>query len=126
MATIHLRNDNVHTSIVRMGPWTKSVLGRAALSLASILAASGFLSGQSVAIAVTPGIANHTRPVYAAIQRIQKLTPIPINYEDLQYNSTGDVSNIASLGKSAAPKRQVLVPVGGSFSIKCPGEYRHE
>src|SRR5262249_14921920 len=62
---------------------------------------------------VTVAVSSKSRPLYEAILQIQKLTTIPINYEDLQYNYAGDVKDIGSSTK-------VLVPKGGSFSVNVP------
>jgi hypothetical protein len=74
---------------------------------------SAGLCGQHVTIAVGPGTPNFGRPVYDAITQLQRLTTIPINYEDLQYNYVGDVKDIGS-------STRVLVPKGGSFFVNVP------
>lgn len=86
-------------------------LARAAYATALSVALSGVLLGQQVTITVNPSTPNFGRPVYDAVQQLQNLTTIPINYEDLQYNFAGDLQGISS---------QVLVPRGGSFSVEVP------
>ena len=86
---------------------------RALWFLAGAAIMSGGLCAQQVTIAVGPGTPNFGRPVYDAITKLHRLTTIPINYEDLQYNYAGDVKDIGSNTK-------VLVPKGGSFSVNVP------
>ncbi len=73
---------------------------------------------------MNPSTPNFGRPVYDAIQQLQNLTTIPINYEDLQYNFAGDIQDISSLmtpaQQAAVPGAKVLVPKGGSFSVSVP------
>jgi hypothetical protein len=68
------------------------------------------LSAQHATIAVD----SKSRPMSEALLQLQKLTSIPINYEDLQYYSAADLQ---------APSPTVTgadVPKGGSFSVDVP------
>jgi hypothetical protein len=70
---------------------------------------SSTLCAQYVSVTVN----SKSRPVSEAIQQIQRLTTIPISYEDLQYNYANDLQDIGLSTK-------VLVPKGGSFSVDVP------
>jgi hypothetical protein len=67
------------------------------------------LSAQYATIAVDA----LSRPMYQAVGEIQKLTSIPINYEDLQYYFATDL-------QAPDPTAKVVVPKGGSFSVNVP------
>lgn len=103
----------------------KPMFPRAACAIALSVAMSGLLSGQQVTITVNPSTPDFGRPVYDAIQQLQNLTTIPINYEDLQYTFAGDVRDVSSLmtptqQAAGIPGVKVLVPKGGSFSVNVP------
>ena len=71
--------------------------------------ASSALHAQHVTIAVDSG-----RPMSEAVRQLQKLTSIPIHYEDLQYYFAADLQ-APSPGVTGAD-----VPKGGSFSVDVP------
>ena len=102
----------------------KATFARVACAVLLSVAISGLLSGQQARITVNSSTENFGRPVYDAIQQLQNLTTIPINYEDLQYNFSGDLQDINSLAApaqpGAVPRAKVLVPKGGSFSVDVP------
>lgn len=123
MATIYLFSNLVPTSITACR--RRSWLARALSSLALIAAASGSLSAQYATITVDSSSPYVSRPVYEAIRQIQKLSSIPINYEDLQYDFTDDLTDTANSVLTAAqrtenPNTKVIVPKGGSFSANVP------
>jgi hypothetical protein len=70
--------------------------------------ASSAMHAQHVTIEVDSG-----RPMSEAVRQLQKLTSIPIHYEDLQYYFAADL-------QAAAPNSTAVVPKGGSFSVDVP------
>jgi hypothetical protein len=96
------------------------------MSFMLIVTACRAASAQNVTIDVNSSSPNFGRPVYEAIQQLEKLsTSIPINYEDLQYHFTGDVQDVTntvltSAQRAANPNVKIIVPKGGLFSVNVP------
>jgi len=91
--------------------------------LVSLVCASA--PAQQVTITVDPRSPYASRPVYEAVRQLQKLTSIPINYEDLQYGFPGDTQDVAAsvltpTQRANAPSAKVIVPKGGSFDVNVP------
>ena len=69
----------------------------------------------------TPIDVTAPRPVYEAMLQIQRLSPIPIHYEDLQYVFAGDFHNVAGSvltpqQMAANPRARLMIPKGGRLS----------
>ena len=67
------------------------------------------LSAQQVTIRVD----QRSRPISEALMQLQKLTDVPIHYEDLQDYSAADL-------QAPLPAATAVVPKGGSFSVNVP------
>lgn len=62
--------------------------------------------------------ADDGRPVDTIIRQIEKLSGIPINYEDLLYNNPADTKDVgASVVSSSGTSAHLIVPRGGTLSI---------
>lgn len=86
---------------------TKPQLGSILFSL-SLLA-----NAQTVTLAT---VSNDGRPVDTIIGQIEKLSGIPINYEDLLYANPGDTIDIGG-SVSKTPGAHLIVPRGGVLSV---------
>ena len=86
------------------------------LLLGSILLLAALTAGaQTLTLASS---ANDGRPVDTIIRQIEKLSGVPINYEDLLYANPADVKDIgASVAPSSGAGAHLIVPRGGTLSM---------
>lgn len=83
-----------------------------------LLSSTAFVAqAQSVTITV-----NDPRPVNAAVEQVEKLSGIPISYEDVRYGNPGDTVDVTNSVRNPAqgpapPGFQVLIPRGGQLSV---------
>ena len=82
------------------------------LLLGSILL-SAALTANAQTVTLTSA-ADDGRPVDTIIRQIEKLSGIPINYEDILYSNPADTKDV---GASVAPGSHLIVPRGGTLSI---------
>jgi hypothetical protein len=87
-----------------------------------IMLAALFTGLPALAQSITINI-NDPRPVSVLAQKIEELSGKPINYEDVRYDNSADIKDIADSIMTPAQRSQaavglhVLVPVGGSMSV---------
>lgn len=90
---------------------TKLLFGFFALWLATAHAQTATLASAS----------DDGRPVDTIIRQIERLSGIPINYEDLLYSNPADTKDIGALvAPSRGASAHLIVPRGGKLSISVP------
>ncbi len=92
------------------------LLSRWVVAVSTLFAVAPAASGQSTArIAVTD-----SRPLWGALDALERIVRAPINYEDPPYQNLADVQNSPTLANRPGPPVVVLVPRIGTVLADVP------